>query len=88
MGKDGLGEYSSRGYLNAEGGGESVSRTLDFGFADYSTAQAFKVLLEKAGDKFKDQEQEIRGKVTSSNSRYFHDVLTMMTCRDFFRSRN
>jgi putative alpha-1,2-mannosidase len=34
MGKDGLSDYESRGYIPDE-----VSRSLDFGFADYATAQ-------------------------------------------------
>lgn len=41
VGKVGLGEYVRNGYLALEDGGETVSRTLDYGFADYSTAQAF-----------------------------------------------
>jgi hypothetical protein len=43
MGKEGLNDYASKGHVSS--GGEAVSRTHDFGFADYSTAQAFKVLL-------------------------------------------
>ena len=42
VGKVGLGEYKHRGFLVNE-----VSRTLDYGFADYSTGQAFIVLAEK-----------------------------------------
>jgi hypothetical protein len=40
VGKEGLGEYINRGYF-ANNGGDQVSRTLDFGFADYSVAKAF-----------------------------------------------
>ena len=43
-GKDGLESYKQLGFIPQENGGESVSRTLDFGFADYSTAQSFKKL--------------------------------------------
>ena len=32
------------------GGSDAVSRTLDYGFADFSTAQAFRVLAKKLGD--------------------------------------
>jgi hypothetical protein len=31
------------------GGGDAVSRTLDYGFADFATAQAFVVLARKLG---------------------------------------
>jgi putative alpha-1,2-mannosidase len=31
------------------GGGDAVSRTLDYGFADFATAQAFVVLAKKLG---------------------------------------
>lgn len=34
MGKDGLNEYTSLGFIPND-----VSRTLDFGFADYATGQ-------------------------------------------------
>lgn len=46
VGKEGLGEYEERGFLAineraaAGGGGEHVSRTLDYGFADFATAKA------------------------------------------------
>ena len=42
-GKDGLNRYTQFGYIpeDTPRAGESVSRTLDFGFADYSVAQAF-----------------------------------------------
>lgn len=41
--------YASRGYLpyNNDGSGEVVSRTLDYGFADFSTAQALYTLAEQ-----------------------------------------
>eukprot|EP00981_Chlorochromonas_danica_P006116 scaffold1290_cov248-Ochromonas_danica.AAC.1 len=41
VGKEGLSEYINRGYLPVESGGEVVSRTLDYGFADFSTSKAF-----------------------------------------------
>lgn len=44
MGKEGLNLYINKGYVPSDAGGESVSRTLDFGFADFSVAEAFKYL--------------------------------------------
>lgn len=44
MGKDGLSEYLSRGYFASDQGSDQVSKTLDFGFSDYSTALAFRKL--------------------------------------------
>eukprot|EP01038_Epipyxis_sp_PR26KG_P009005 gene9005-12147_t len=40
VGKQDLQEYNNRGYLSSDRNGDSVSRTLDYGFADYSTAMA------------------------------------------------
>ena len=40
----------SRGYVSIQQpqiAGDQISRTLDFGFADFSTAEAFKVLASK-----------------------------------------
>jgi putative alpha-1,2-mannosidase len=45
-GKEGLREYSQHGYMAAAGNTESVSRSLDFGFADYATARAFEYLSQ------------------------------------------
>eukprot|EP00605_Chrysophyceae_sp_TOSAG23-4_P002195 GSChrysophyteH1.ASY1.ANO1.2425.1 assembled CDS len=45
IGKDGLDEYSKRGYISSNPmneGVECVSRSLDFGFADSAVANAFK----------------------------------------------
>ena len=44
VGKDGLKGYIEMGFipLNNDGGGESVSRSLDFAYADYAVAQALK----------------------------------------------
>ncbi len=44
VGKDGLKMYAETGFipLNGDGGGESVSRSLDFAYADYAVAQALK----------------------------------------------
>lgn len=42
-GKDGLDVYTRLGFI-PDSSGESVSRTLDFGFADFSTAKAFRKL--------------------------------------------
>jgi predicted alpha-1,2-mannosidase len=47
VGKEGLREYIERGYLSASSGGEVVSRTLDYGFSDFSTSQAILSLLNK-----------------------------------------
>lgn len=46
IGKEGLKEYESRGFLPTENGGEVVSRTLDYGYADFSTAVALKFLAQ------------------------------------------
>jgi putative alpha-1,2-mannosidase len=52
---------------NADGGGEAVSRTLDFGFADFSTAQAFRAL---AGlPEFKDDAVELNLKAAELEGR-------------------
>lgn len=46
-GKDGLNDYLLKGYVPSDrGNNEGVSRTLDFGFADYATANAFEHLLQ------------------------------------------
>jgi putative alpha-1,2-mannosidase len=45
-GKEGLREYSQHGFMAAGGNTESVSRSLDFGFADYATARAFEYLSQ------------------------------------------
>ena len=47
MGKDGLLDYINRGYVPGE-----ASRTLDFGFADYSTAKAFQYVCKDNSNKF------------------------------------
>jgi hypothetical protein len=48
-GKDGLKDYITKGYVPSDrGNNEGVSRTLDFGFADFSTANAFEHLLGDA----------------------------------------
>lgn len=46
VGKDGLRDYSTLGYIpyDSPHGGEVVSRTLDFAYADYATAKAFEEL--------------------------------------------
>jgi len=45
IGKDGLNDYTSFGYVPVENGGDSsVSRSLDFAFADFATANAFEKL--------------------------------------------
>lgn len=44
LGKEGLREYSQNGYMAAGGNAESVSRSLDFGFADFATARAYEYL--------------------------------------------
>lgn len=46
VGKEGLNDYINIGFVphDDRGGGESVSRTLDYGFADYASAQALFVL--------------------------------------------
>lgn len=47
VGKDGLNDYLNFGYVPVESGGDSaVSRSLDFAFADFATANAFKKLAE------------------------------------------
>lgn len=44
IGKEGLNQYSQNGFMVSNGNAESVSRSLDFGFADFSTARAFEHL--------------------------------------------
>lgn len=56
VGKEGLNEYVDKGYLPLENGGEVVSRTLDYGFADYSTALAYLYLIR---DKKSNEEQKV-----------------------------
>jgi hypothetical protein len=51
VGKEGLGEYKARGYLPSESGGEVVSRTLDYGFSDFSTALAFLYIAQNLKEK-------------------------------------
>jgi len=46
VGKEGLQEYIDQGFISFDRGGEVVSRTLDYGFADYSVSQAFLKLLQ------------------------------------------
>jgi len=47
VGKDGLAEYRNLGFVSQETGGDDhISRTLDFGFADFSTSRALLVLSE------------------------------------------
>ena len=48
VGKDGLNEYKQHGYVpyDAGGGDNAVSRSLDFGFADFATANAFRVFAD------------------------------------------
>lgn len=62
VGKLNLNEYKQRGYL-ASTVAESVSRTLDYGFADFSTAQAFIVLSDHphvAGEANPKEKAELR----------------------------
>lgn len=48
VGKEGLSEYDRMGYVPvpAGRGGDQVSRTLDFSFADFAVANAFTKLAE------------------------------------------
>lgn len=48
IGKHGLDEYVSKGYIasNSGSGGDYVSRTLDFAFADWACANAFEHLAQ------------------------------------------
>ena len=61
-GKDGLKRYVQFGYIpeDTPRSGESVSRTLDFGFADYSVAQAFLKLATHP--EFASRKQELMDK--------------------------
>jgi predicted alpha-1,2-mannosidase len=51
-GKEGLAEYRERGYFampeRGQGVPESVSRTLDFGFADFAVAKAYESVAKSA----------------------------------------
>jgi putative alpha-1,2-mannosidase len=63
-GKDGLKDYNHMGYVPTDRGNqEGVSRTLDFAFADFATAQAYKHLA--ADDAYlqthSDKKQELIG---------------------------
>lgn len=45
VGKEGLNDYIVKGFVPSDrGNNEGVSRTLDFGFADFATAEAFQCL--------------------------------------------
>lgn len=55
MGKEGLKEYADRGYLPRELGGEIVSRTLDYGFADFSTSLSFLYLAHHLAEKLPEE---------------------------------
>jgi predicted alpha-1,2-mannosidase len=52
VGKECLNEYVDRGYISSDNphGGETVSRTLDFGFADFAVANAMKKIQEDSTD--------------------------------------
>lgn len=55
----------SVGYCSAVlGGGDAVSRTLDYGFADFATAQAFTILATKIGTRDAKASQELRQKAS------------------------
>jgi len=49
VGKEGLNDYQSLGFIpidNVQMGGDRISRTLDFGFADFAVANAFEKLAK------------------------------------------
>jgi predicted alpha-1,2-mannosidase len=71
IGKDGLDEYSSNGYIAqvpSNLGLECVSRSLDFGFADYAVKNAFLVIARKHTATLKDK-NEILGWADTLNRR-------------------
>jgi hypothetical protein len=61
-GKDGLRVYTEKGYIpiNGDGGGEAVSRTLDFAFADRAVAEALERLAVDAAFVKGDRHQQER----------------------------
>lgn len=59
MGKDGLAAYDNQGFISSDiPGSDQVSRTLDFGFADYATSEALG-LLAKLKSSSPGNEQEV-----------------------------
>lgn len=63
-GKDGLNDYIQKGYVPTDRGNqEGVSRTLDFAFADFATAEAYKHLTEEDSylQSHSDKKQELLG---------------------------
>ena len=78
MGKEGLNDYVQRGYLPSDFGGEVVSRTLDYGFADWSTARALLVLADKAdkegtggGAEMRTQAKTLMSRATNAYTQLF-----------------
>jgi predicted alpha-1,2-mannosidase len=77
MGKEGLREYEDKGYISCDrhSCGDQVSRTLDFGFADWSTAQAFSVLADKPEfSEMKDTLKSQAQKLLSRSDRSYHSL--------------
>jgi putative alpha-1,2-mannosidase len=72
VGKEGLREYSQNGFMSSAGNAESVSRSLDFGFADYATARAFQHLQHQEEYLVRNRahETELREDATKLDSRW------------------
>jgi putative alpha-1,2-mannosidase len=72
IGKEGLREYSQNGFMSFGGNTESVSRSLDFGFADFATARAFEHLQQHEGylTTNRQHEPELREDATKLDSRW------------------
>ena len=84
-GKEGLSEYTNRGYLAVEGQnkGETVSRTLDYGFADFATSNALEVLASAAGneqrkDKLARDASSLRARAERASTALFDPAFGLM----------
>lgn len=75
-------EYDSKGYLSLEAGGEVVSRTLDYGFADFSTAQA---LAHLANTAFKSNTQMSNDLKSKAQNLFKRSVRAYSSLFDSFR---
>ena len=78
VGKDGLARYRDKGYFETVAGqggwgGDQVSRTLDFGFADYAAARAFATLAGKGEEETKGMYTEFSGET----DRLWEDAKTL-----------
>lgn len=66
-----MNEYNSRGYIPRESGGEIVSRTLDYGFSDFSTALAFLYLLHNIEKKLPTESPQFKEELLNNAKTLF-----------------